>query len=61
MNCLFQGVELLVNRLVKLGKSFDYMTYPNRNHGISEGEGTSLHVRMLMARHFLTYLPSGPR
>ena len=60
-NCLFQGVELLVNRLVKLGKSFDYMTYPNRNHGISEGEGTSLHVRMLMARHFLTYLPSGPR
>lgn len=60
-NTLFLGAELLVNRLVMLGKTFDYMTYPNRNHGISEGEGTSLHVRMLMARYFLTHLPSGPR
>ncbi len=51
----------LVDRLVELGKTFDYMTYPNRNHGLSEGEGTALHVRMLMVRYLLEHLPAGPK
>jgi dipeptidyl-peptidase 4 len=53
-------VEGLVDRLIALGKPFEYMAYPNRNHGISEGEGTSVHLRMLMVRYLLRNLPPGP-
>ena len=40
-------------------KAFDYMTYPNRDHGLSEGEGTTLHLYMLMVRYLLGHLPPG--
>ena len=55
-NVHYQGTEKLVNRLIELGKDFDLMTYPNRSHAISEGEGTSLHVYKLIARYFLEHL-----
>ena len=58
-NTHLQHVEHLVNRLVKLGKPFDYMVYPDRNHGLSEGTGSTAHVRRLIARYFLEHLPSG--
>ena len=60
-NTHIQITEGLVDRLIELGKQFDYMTYPNRDHGIREGKGTSLHLRILMVRYLLTLLPSGPR
>lgn len=60
-NTHIQITEGLVDRLIELGKQFDYMTYPNRDHGIREGKGTSLHLRILMAQYLLTHLPSGPR
>ena len=60
-NVHFQGAEKLVNRLVELGKPFDFMEYPNRSHSISEGMGTSLHVHALIARYFLEHLPAGGR
>jgi dipeptidyl-peptidase-4 len=56
-----QGTEKLVNRLVELGKPFDFMLYPNRSHSISEGKGTSLHLFTLIARYILENLPAGPR
>jgi len=59
-NVHFQGTERLVNRLVELGKAFDFMEYPNRSHAISEGEGTPLHVHSLLARYLLERLPPGP-
>ena len=59
-NTHVQIMEGLVDRLIELGKPFDYMTYPNRDHGIRKGEGTSLHLRMLMARYLLLHLPPGP-
>ncbi|MDE0260144.1 MAG: DPP IV N-terminal domain-containing protein [Gammaproteobacteria bacterium] len=59
-NTHLEIVEGLVDRLVELGKTFDYFTYPNRNHGLSEGEGTAVHVRMLMVRYLLEHLPAGP-
>ena len=59
-NTHLEIVEGLVDRLVQLGKTFDYFTYPNRNHGLSEGEGTAVHVRMLMVRYLLEHLPAGP-
>ncbi len=33
------------------------MVYPNRDHGLREGTGTSVHVRMLIIRYLLEHLP----
>lgn len=60
-NTHIQIVEGLVDRLIELGKPFDYMVYPNRDHGLREGRGTSVHLRMLMARYLLEHLKPGPR
>ena len=60
-NVHYQGTELLVNKLIELGKSFDFMTYPDRTHGISEGPGTTVHVYHLLARYLTEHLPAGPR
>lgn len=60
-NTHVQITEGLVDRLIELGKQFDYMAYPHRNHGLREGQGTALHLRMLMTRYLIEHLPSGPR
>lgn len=60
-NTHIQIIEGLVDRLVELGKEFDYMVYPNRNHGLSEGPGTLVHVRKLILRYLIDHLPPGPR
>ncbi len=60
-NTHLQITEGLVDRLIELGKQFDYMAYPNRDHGLSEGRGTALHLRMLITRYLIEHLPPGPR
>ena len=60
-NTHVQITEGLVNRLIELGKTFDYMSYPYRDHGLSEGKGTPIHLRLLMTRYLLEHLPPGPR
>jgi dipeptidyl-peptidase-4 len=60
-NTHLEIVEGLVDRLIELGKPFDYMTYPNRDHGIRKGKGTSLHMRMHMVRYLVAHLPPGPQ
>ncbi len=60
-NTHIQIIEGLVDRLIELGKPFDYMVYPNRDHGLREGRGTSVHVRMLIIRYLLEHLPAGAR
>lgn len=55
-NVHYQGSELLVNELIKHNRQFEFMAYPNRRHGIVEGEGTSLHLRTLQSRYFEDYL-----
>jgi dipeptidyl-peptidase-4 len=55
-NVHFQGTEEMINRLVELGKPFDFMDYPNRTHAISEGKGTSVHVFSLIARYLTEHL-----
>jgi dipeptidyl-peptidase-4 len=60
-NVHFQGTEMLVNRLIALGKTFDFMDYPNRTHALSEGPGTSVHVETLRFRYLEQYIPPGPR
>jgi dipeptidyl-peptidase-4 len=56
-NVHYQGTELLVNRLVELGKPFDFMTYPGRTHAIIEGPGTAYHLYCLLARYLEEHLP----
>jgi dipeptidyl-peptidase-4 len=60
-NTHIQITEGLIDRLIELGKRFDYMAYPNRDHGLSEGRGTVVHVRMLMVRYLIDHLKPGPR
>jgi dipeptidyl-peptidase 4 len=60
-NCHYKVTELLLNRLIELGKPFDFMDYPNRTHAISEGSGTSFHLYSLLARYLEEHLPPGGR
>lgn len=60
-NVHYQGFEKLVNELVAGNKTFTMMSYPNRSHGISEGRGTTLHLRTLLTRYLLENLAAGPR
>ncbi|MEO7272071.1 MAG: DPP IV N-terminal domain-containing protein [Vicinamibacterales bacterium] len=60
-NVHYQGTQLLVNRLIELGKPFDFMTYPDRTHSIAEGPGTTVHVYRLLTRYLTQHLPAGPR
>ena len=50
-NVHYQGAEMLINELVKQGKQFQMMSYPNRTHGISEGPGTSRHLSQLFTQY----------
>jgi dipeptidyl-peptidase-4 len=60
-NVHYQGTELLVNRLIQLGKPFDQMIYPDRTHGIFEGPGTTVHLYHLLTRYLTEHLPAGPK
>jgi dipeptidyl-peptidase-4 len=60
-NTHLQITESLVDRLIELGKRFDYMAYPHRDHGLREGKGTPVHLRLLMTRYLLQHLPPGAR
>ncbi len=60
-NVHFQGTQKLLNRLIELGKQFDFMEYPNRTHAISEGSGTTMHLYSLIGRYIEEHLPAGPR
>lgn len=60
-NVHFQGFELLVNKLISLGKPFDMRVYPGRTHGIFEGKGTTLDVYTNILGYFEDHLPPGPK
>ncbi len=59
-NVHLQGFELLVNKLISLGKVFDMRVYPGRTHGIFEGKGTSADVYSNILGYFEDHLPLGP-
>ena len=60
-NVHYQNVEKLINELVKNGKMFQMMSYPNRTHGISEGEGTFEHLAALYRKYLREKCPPGGR
>ena len=60
-NVHYQNAEILINELVKYNKQFQFMPYPNRTHGIREGEGTTEHLRTLFTNYLKTYCPPGAK
>ncbi len=60
-NVHYSNAEVLLNALIKYNKQFQFMAYPNRTHGISEGEGTALHLVTLYTNFLRTNCPPGAR
>ncbi|HEY9283305.1 MAG TPA: S9 family peptidase [Pyrinomonadaceae bacterium] len=58
-NVHYQGTEYLMNALIAANKQFTIMPYPNRSHGISEGEGTTRHLYELLTQYLTEHLPAG--
>jgi dipeptidyl-peptidase-4 len=58
-NVHYQNAEMLLNELIKYNKQFQFMPYPNRTHGISEGEGTFLHLATLYTTYLKKNCPPG--
>ena len=56
-NVHYQSAELLINELIKNNKQFDMMSYPNRSHGIWEGDNTTRHLYSKMTKYFLEHVP----
>ncbi|RZK35205.1 MAG: S9 family peptidase [Hymenobacter sp.] len=60
-NVHYNNAEQMINELVKNGKTFQMMAYPNRTHGISEGEGTSKHLSATYTKFLKENCPPGGR
>ena len=52
-NVHYQNTEYLINELVRHNKQFSLMVYPNRSHGLYEGENTQRHLQQLMTDYFI--------
>jgi dipeptidyl-peptidase-4 len=60
-NVHYQNTEALINALVAANKPFTVMPYPNRSHGIYEGNNTTRHLYELLTRYLHENLPAGPK
>ena len=60
-NVHYAGEEMLLNELIKYNKQFVFMPYPNRTHGVFEGEGTVKHRSTLATEFLRQWCPPGAR
>lgn len=60
-NVHYANAEMLINELVKHGKQFQLMVYPNRTHSINEGEGTTAHLSKLYSEYLRKHCPPGAK
>ena len=60
-NVHYKNAEELINELVKYNRQFELMAYPNRTHGIFEGDGTTLHLHTLFTKYLKEHCPPGGR
>ena len=60
-NVHYNNAEMLINELIKNGKQFQLMSYPNRTHGIYEGAGTSEHLATLFTNYLREHCAPGGR
>ena len=58
-NVHYQNAEMLVNELIRYGKIFQMMSYPNRTHSISEGDGTFQHLSLTYTDFLKKNCPPG--
>ena len=56
-NVHYQSAEMLINELIAQNKQFQVMPYPNRSHGIYEGQNTRRHLYTLITNYFLEHTP----
>lgn len=60
-NVHYSNAEVLVNELIRHGKLFQFMPYPNRTHSISEGAGTFQHLSKMYTAYLKEKCPPGAR
>jgi len=60
-NVHYQSYEALTNELVAEKKRFTMMVYPNREHGLREGENTQYHLYDLRTWYLKVHMLPGPR
>ncbi|WP_336518105.1 S9 family peptidase [Pollutibacter soli] len=60
-NVHYQNAELLLNEMIRHNKQFRFFPYPNRTHGISEGEGTFDHLKTLYTQYLREKCPPGAK
>jgi Dipeptidyl peptidase IV (DPP IV) N-terminal region./Prolyl oligopeptidase family. len=58
-NVHYSNAEALLNELIKYNRQFQFMAYPNRTHGIFEGEGTRKHLSTLYTSYLKKNCPPG--
>nr|WP_154647869.1 DPP IV N-terminal domain-containing protein [Pedobacter arcticus] len=60
-NVHYNNAEQMINELIKHGKVFQMMSYPNRTHSIREGAGTSRHLALTYTKFLQENCPPGGR
>lgn len=60
-NVHYQNAELLLNEMIRHNKQFRFFPYPNRTHGISEGEGTFEHLKTMYTEYLREKCPPGAK
>lgn len=60
-NVHYNNAEMLINELIANGKQFQMMSYPNRTHSLSEGEGTFEHLQQLYTDYLRKHCAPGAR
>ena len=60
-NVHYQNAERLLNALIQYNKVFEFMAYPNRSHGIYEGDGTRQHLASMYTDFLHRWCPGGGR
>jgi len=58
-NVHYQSCEVMIDELIRHNKIFSMVEYPMRAHGISEREGTPLHVRTMWTWYWINNLEPG--
>lgn len=60
-NVHYQSTEALINELIAHKKRFSVMVYPNRSHGLPEGQNTQYHLFDLYTWYLNTHMPPGEK
>ena len=58
-NVHYQNAEVVINELIRHNKPFQMMAYPNRSHGIYEGQNTRQHLYTLITSYITEHTPPG--